>query len=339
MTVIVVVYNAGDHLARCLASLEAQTFGAFEAIVCDNASTDGAFETARASATDPRFRFHVFGSNLGFAAANNRAAGMARGLWLALLNPDAIAAPDWLERLLAAARRHPDCDVFASLQLDAADPGRMDGAGDVLSAWGVPWRGGFGHRRVALAEGECFSACGAAAFYRAERFRVLSGFAETFFCFCEDVDLGFRHRLAGGHAIFVPDAVVQHWGGASTGRRSDFAIYHGARNRLWTFLRCMPGALLVALLLPHLAATLILLVLAAPRGGAAAFLRGIKDAVAALPAILAERRRIQATRCASPWGIAAALTWSLLAAIRRAPSIRPLVRDGTVSRRQPAPRI
>jgi N-acetylglucosaminyl-diphospho-decaprenol L-rhamnosyltransferase len=336
VTVIVVVHDAGAHLARCLASLEVQSFGAFEAIVCDNASADGAFEAARASTNDPRFRFHAFGSNRGFAAANNRAAEMARGRWLALLNPDAIAAPDWLERLLDAARRHADIDAFASLQLDAADPTRFDGAGDVLSAWGVPWRGGFGQSRLPLPEGECFSACGAAAFYRTERFHTLGGFAEDFFCFCEDVDLGFRHRLAGGRTVFVSDAVVQHWGGASTGRRSDFAIYHGARNRLWTFLRCMPGALLAALLLPHLAATLILLAQAVLRGGRASFLRGIKDAVAELPAILSDRRRIQATRRASLPAIAGALTWSPLAAIRRAPSIRPLASRVAVSERQPA---
>ena len=338
VTVIVVVHNAGAHLTRCLAALRAQTVTAFEAIVCDNASTDGAFEAAHSTVTDPRLRFAAFDTNLGFAAANNRAAAMARGAWLALLNPDAIPAPDWLEHLLAAARRHPHIDAFASLQLDAGDPNRLDGAGDALSAWGVPWRGGFGQRRTPIAEGECFSACGAAAFYRAERFRALGGFAEAFFCFCEDVELGFRHRLAGGRAVLVADAVVHHWGGASAGRRSSFAVYHGARNRLWLFLRCMPGPLLVLLLLPHLAATAVLLALATLRGEGGAFLRGLIDAVRRLPATWAERRRIQTGRQASLAAIAGALVWSPLAAMRRAPAIRPIDCAAGAPERQSAAR-
>ncbi|WP_368744674.1 glycosyltransferase family 2 protein [Desertibaculum subflavum] len=331
MTVIVVVHNAGAHLARCLAALEAQTFGGFEAIVCDNASTDGAFAAARGASTDPRLRFVPMGGNLGFAAANNRAAAAARGTWLALLNPDAIPAPDWLERLLAATKRHADVDAFASLQLDAADPARLDGAGDALSAWGIPWRGGFGQRLQPFREAECFSACAAAALYRTERFRALDGFAEAFFCFCEDVDFGFRLRLAGGKSVLVPDAIVRHWGGASAGRRSDFAVYHGARNRLWLLLRCMPMPLLAVMLTPHVAATLALLAAAALRGRAPAFLRGLRDACAGLPQRWAERRHIQAARRVPAGAIAAALVWSPLKAIRRAPALW--------SPREPAPRI
>lgn len=338
MTVIVVVHNAGAHLAHCLAALEAQTLGAFEAIVCDNASTDGAFAAARATATDPRLRFEPMGANLGFAGANNRAAAGARGAWLALLNPDAIPAPDWLERLVAATRRHADADAFASLQLDAADPTRLDGAGDALSAWGIPWRGGFGQRPGPLAEAECFSACAAAALYRAERFRALGGFAEAFFCFCEDVDLGFRLRLIGGRCVLVPDAVVRHWGGASTGRRSDFAVYHGARNRLWLFLRCMPMPLLAVLLMPHLAATIALLVSAALRGQAPAFVRGLRDACARLPQVWSERRRIQAARQVKVRTIAAALAWSPLKAIRRTPVLWP-PDAAAIPRQGPAARI
>jgi GT2 family glycosyltransferase len=338
VTVIVVAHNAGGHLAPCLMALQAQTLGDFEAMVCDNASTDGAFDAARAANADPRFRFEAFGANLGFAAANNHAAAEARGRWLALLNPDAVPAPDWLERLIAATGRHPTVDAFASLQLDAADASRLDGAGDALSAWGIPWRGGFGRRRLPIAEGECFSACGAAAFYRAERFRALGGFAEPFFCFCEDVDLGFRHRLAGGRAVLVSDAIVLHWGGASAGRRSAFAIYHGARNRLWLFLRCMPAPLLALMLLPHLVATALLLGLAALRGEAPAFARGIVDGIKRLPQIWVERRMVQAARRASLADIAGALVWSPLRAIRRAPSIRPRGGAAPGSEQRPAMR-
>src|SRR5260221_12652008 len=96
VSVIVVNYNGDAYLDRCLEALRAQTFGDFEAIIVDNGSRDGSFERAGARSTDTRFRFLPFGENLGFAAANNRAAREARGTWLALPNPDAFAAPGWV---------------------------------------------------------------------------------------------------------------------------------------------------------------------------------------------------------------------------------------------------
>jgi len=317
VSVLVVVYDAGPHLARCLAALEAQTRTDFEVIVWDNASADGAFAAAKAANADPRFRFIAAGANLGFAAGNNRAAEAAGAPWLALLNPDAFAAPDWIERLLEAADRHPGTEAFACLQLDAGDPSCLDGLGDVLSAAGIPWRGAHGQAAGRIEAGEVFSACGAAALYRASRFRELGGFAEAFFCFCEDVDLGFRHRLLGGRCRLVPEAVVAHVGGASAGRRSAFAVYHGARNRLWLQFRCMPAALFWPLLPAHLLATAILFLQAALGGQGGAFARGLRDALAALPRLRAERRAIQAARRAPLAAIARALSWSPRAALRR----------------------
>lgn len=113
VVVVVVNYNGGAMLAACLDSLRRQTWRAFRAVVVDNASTDGS-----ADVVAERFaEFELIRSpiNLGFAAGNNvalRALGSAR--WVALLNPDAVARDDWLERLLEAAARAPDCSMFGS---------------------------------------------------------------------------------------------------------------------------------------------------------------------------------------------------------------------------------
>ena len=99
---------------------------------------------------------------------------------------------------------------------------------------------------------EVFAACAAAALYRRDAFEALGGFEERFFCYYEDVDLGFRLRLAGGRCVLEPRAIVRHVGSASSGQVSGFAEYHGTRNRLWTFLRDMPTALMpIALPAPH----------------------------------------------------------------------------------------
>jgi GT2 family glycosyltransferase len=321
VSVLIVNYNSGAWLARCLAALCRQSLAAFEAIVVDNASRDDSLMRARAAIDDPRIRFEALGDNLGFAAGNNRAARSARAPLLATLNPDAIPAPDWLERLLAAADAHPDVAMFGSTQRAAGDPTRFDGIGDAYFALGLPWRGGFGRAlRPLPPRFESFAPCAAAALYRRDGFAALGGFDERYFCYVEDVDLAFRWRLAGGRALQVGDAVVDHAGGASAGAAATgFAAYHGARNLIWTFVKNMPAPLFWPLLPGHVALVALLLLRAAAVGELAAVWRGVVHAVAALPEIWAARRRAQAARRASAWRIAAALNWAPWRLIDRMP--------------------
>jgi GT2 family glycosyltransferase len=289
-----VAYQSGPVLGRCLAALRCQTFADFEVLLVDNGSTDGA--ALAAAQADPLIRFLPSEENLGFAAGNNRAADVAMGAWLALLNPDAFPEPEWLEQLLAAARRHPDVNCFASLQLDAADPLRMDGAGDVMTSAGIPYRGGYGLAARRVREGEVFSACGAAMLIRRETFQTLGGFDARFFCYCEDVDLGYRLRLSGERTILVPKARVAHVGSSTLGVRSRFAVFHGSRNRVWTFVKNTPPVLFWLSLPLHIGVTAGLTLLSLKRGLALTTLRGIIAALRDLAPVLAQRRALQAHR-------------------------------------------
>ncbi len=297
ISVIIVSYESGPTLERCLAGLKAQTFTDFEILLVDNASTDGAPQAAVAA--DPAIRFLEPGSNLGFAAGNNLAVKQARGRWLALLNPDAYPEPGWLAALMDGAARHPDVQSFASLQTSADDPAVLDGAGDNMTSAGIPFRGGYGRKLPAnLPEGEVFSSCGAAMLIDRALFTDLGGFDERFFCYCEDVDLGYRLRLTGRTTLLLPDARVAHVGSASTGVRSDFAIFHGSRNRVWTFIKNTPPLLLWLTTPLHVAVTGALLLLHLRRGDAGPAVRGIRAALAqpALGAVLTDRKAVQARR-------------------------------------------
>ena len=180
ITVIIVNYNSGNRLERCLKCLEVSTEPDFEVIVVDNASSDGSHEAA--SEYGKEIDLIVLEKNTGFAAANNFAAKRARGEWLAFLNPDAYAEPAWLSELMNAAERYPRADAFGSTQLIAADPGRLDGAGDAYHVFGIPYRGHHGLPATpAPDDEECFAPCAAAAMYRRSVFLALGGFAEHFF--------------------------------------------------------------------------------------------------------------------------------------------------------------
>jgi N-acetylglucosaminyl-diphospho-decaprenol L-rhamnosyltransferase len=319
ITVIVLNYNAGAYLRDCVSALAAQTFINFRAIIADNGSTDSSFDNARSVLDDPRFSFVEFGINHGFARGNNLAVELVETPLLALLNPDAIPEPGWLAAMDRAQRAYPDADSFGSLQLDLNDRSRLDGAGDNYLALGVPWRGGHGRDAAATPPfGAVFSACAAAALYRTVAFREVGGFDEDFFCYVEDVDLGFRLRLRGGACLQIPDAVVAHAGGVSSGsKRSDFAVYHGTRNMIWTFVKNMPGPLFWLLAPGHILVLCVLLLKASLRGEGGQIYGAIRDAVCGLRGAWAKRRKVQATRTASLSRIAAMLTWNIFAYFRK----------------------
>ena len=312
VSLIVVVYESGPTLERCLACVTGQTFTDYEIVLVDNASSDRVAQAA--AAADPAIRLIENADNRGFAAAVNQGARAARGRWLALLNPDAFAAPDWLATLVAAAEANPEVGCFSSRQLMDDDPMRLDGLGDVMSLAGYPFRGGFGHRDPGpLAPGWVFSACGGAMLIGRDLFQRLGGFDERLFCYCEDVDLGYRLRLIGQPTLLVPDAVVRHVGSASTGgRRSDFAVFHGTRNRLWVFVKNTPPVLFWLTLPLHITATLVLFARHATRGEIAAPVRGLAAGLRHLSVAIEARREAQATRTASSWQIARAMTWNPL---------------------------
>ena len=322
VSVLIVAYESGDHLHHCLAALGAQTFTDFEILMVDNASTDGAPQAA--ARAFPQVRLIEAGLNLGFAAGNNLAAAQASGDWLALINPDAFPAPDWLERLVAATRDHPSIKAFGCRQDMDDNTGRLDGMGDVMSLPGFPYRGGYGLPDPGpVAGGEIFSTCGGAMLIDRATFLGLGGFDERLFCYCEDVDLGYRMRLAGLASRVVPDAVIRHVGSASTGGpRSDFAMFHGSRNRIWVFIKNTPPILFWLTLPLHVLTTLALFARHASRGELAAPLRGARAALAGLPMILAARRETQAHRLATSWDIARAMTWNPLDLLQRRVVIR-----------------
>lgn len=136
----------------------------------------------------------VFDVNCGFAAANNRAIVTCDTDFAALLNPDAFPVPDCLEHLMAAAISNPGVAAFSSLQLFADISNKIDGMGDSYRMSGC-----FGVRNTGFCCCQLLkrsAPCSAPERYRLDALLEVGEFDEDFFCFVEDVDLGFRLRLA-----------------------------------------------------------------------------------------------------------------------------------------------
>jgi GT2 family glycosyltransferase len=234
---------------------------------------------------------------MGFAAANNRAFELCRECeYVALLNPDAFPEPGWLEALARAAAETPRAASFASCMLKADDPQVLDGTGDAYHVSGLVWRIGHGEPRRESARKEVFAACAAAALYRLSDVQSVGGFDEAYFCYNEDVDLGFRLRLKGRPCLYVPDAVVRHVGSAVTGRHSDFSLFHGHRNLVWTFFKNMPTGLLLRFVWQHLLMTVVSLVVLSIRYRTLSVVRAKWAAVLGMGRVLELRKSVQAGR-------------------------------------------
>jgi GT2 family glycosyltransferase len=299
--VVIVNWNGERFLDRCLSALLAQTVAPHEIILVDNASSDASLTIVQRF---PTVRLLAQNENLGFARGNNLAieAASAESGWIALLNPDAFLEPCWLEALLSAARDYPAFDVFGSKLLNSADPAILDGAGDAYHISGRVWRIGRGERVSFVSEQahEVSSPCAAAAMYRRSALLEVGGFDEDYFCYVEDVDLGFRLRLAGYRCLYVPSSVAHHVGSGTTGgQHSDFAVYHGHRNLVWTYVKDMPGVLFWAFLPLHLVMNLAALLVFTLRGQGGVMFRAKRDAVLGLPKMWAKRRQVQSHRVVS----------------------------------------
>jgi GT2 family glycosyltransferase len=277
VSVIIVNWNTGKYLKRCVLSLSKQIIPPYEVIIVDNASTDSSVSGLEDCC--PNAKVVRLDKNIGFAAANNYAARLVSEEcnWLALLNPDAFPEPDWLSKMLSVAIAHPEYSFFASRLVQAANHEILDGDGDTMHACGLPWRQVHGQSitQGAIKPKEIFSPCAAAALYRRDAFEAVGGFDEDFFCYFEDIDLGFRLRLAGHRCSLVPNAVAYHVGSATTGgQHGDFAVYHGHRNLVWTYVKNMPGVLFWLLLPAHIILNLVTIIWFSLPGATRGYLEG-----------------------------------------------------------------
>lgn len=299
VSVLIVNWNSGEMLRRCLSCLSTQTRQPEIVYVVDNDSSD---DSASCVADYSNCRLLSPGVNLGFAAGNNLALRDCDTEFVVLLNPDAYAEPGWLAALHDAAEANPDCASFGSRQLVAERPDCLDGIGDVYHVSGLVWRQRHGSRQRPedLQSREIFSPCAAAALYRRSALEIIGYFDEDHFCYLEDVDLGFRMRLAGYRSLYVPDAIVYHEGSATSGgQHSDFALYYGHRNIVWTYVKNMPSVLFWLFLPLHLLLNLVAVLMFSVRGRGLLLTRAKLDALKGLPKMWAKRREIQKGRRAS----------------------------------------
>jgi GT2 family glycosyltransferase len=242
ISVVIVNWNSREHLAACLRSLQTQVDRDFETIVVDNGSTDGSLQML--ADEFGWVKTVQTGQNLGFAEGANRGIEASQSPWVATLNNDTIVDRHWIEALRGAVAGCDDRLGMIQCRLVLrATPDRTNSTGVLL------FRDGGARDRdfdVPIRPDdrceEVFCPTAGAALYRRamlDGIKLPTGyFDRTFFMYCEDVDLGWRARIAGWSAVYLPDAIVAHEFQASSRKhKNHFVSLHSKRNRLRMLLK------------------------------------------------------------------------------------------------------
>ncbi len=249
VSIIVVNWNGARFIKDCLASLQQQTWKNREFILVDNGSTDGSTQFIREWVQRvPDAQAIYLPRNAGFCKANNLAFKKARGEWIALLNNDAVAEPNWVEELVRRGDLARRIGMLGGKILFIEPEGIIDKAGHLIY-WDGQNRGrGTMEPDVGQydKEEEILWPDACAALYHRQLFDETGGFDEAFFAFGDDADLGMRARLLGWSAWYVPTAVVHHRHSATAGAYSPWKVMLVERNRLLLAVKNFPLTLLLS---------------------------------------------------------------------------------------------
>lgn len=271
-TIIIPNYNGRNYIENCLKSLEKEPA---RILVVDNGSGDGSRELVEEKF--PEVELIALDNNQGFCGAVNRGIAESKTTYVILLNNDTVACPGFVRALEAPLQQDERIFSGAAQMINMKNPRLIDDAGDYYCALGWAFAAGkdkerdaYQHRR------DIFAACGGACIYRRKILSEIGVLDENHFAYLEDIDLGYRARIAGYRNLYIPEARVYHAGSASSGSRYNaFKVDLTARNSVYLIYKNMP-VLQILLNLPLLlAGYLVKTIFFIRKGFGTVYLRGI----------------------------------------------------------------
>lgn len=203
---VVVTYREVPLTLEAIASLKRQTAPVAEIVVVDNDPERSMREPLAAAYPDVEL---LELDNPGHAVGCNRGAERLSADVLVFLDPDAVLAPDALERLLAALEDQPRA-ALASPQMLFADRPTVNAGDNPVHLMGLSWCGRYDEPAESGPPRTVLTTSGACHVVRADAFREVGGYCEDYFVLYDDPDLCWRLWIAGHEVVFVPDARGTH---------------------------------------------------------------------------------------------------------------------------------
>jgi N-acetylglucosaminyl-diphospho-decaprenol L-rhamnosyltransferase len=247
LDVVIVNWNSGSHLRRCLETVESSVRDAFEfgrVVVVDNASTDSSLS----GLSFPGIPFMMVqnSENRGFAAACNQGAGGSQADYLLFLNPDVRLETESLGKVIHFMEQPANARfAICSIQLFDSEQrisrtcarfptpksliGQMLGLDRIFPRW-VP--GHFLPYPDHLQSKEVDQVIGAFFVVRRKVFESLSGFDARFFVYFEDMDLSYRAFRSGWYSYYLTSSWAHHKGGGCSEQVRALRLYYSLKSRI-----------------------------------------------------------------------------------------------------------
>jgi len=226
VSIVILTYNSGRFIKRCLESVLNTYYPNFEVILVDNASTDGSIKLIQSLCEKNPASTHSIKviknkKNLGFAEGNNVGIRSAKGKFVALLNPDTEVDPNWLDESIKVVENCSIIGIAQSMLLKMDKDNRIQHAGlFIIDYCGWTWKfykeGMYSEFLKRCSKPIVISSSAAAAMIiRRDLLKEIGLFDPKFFIYFEDVDLSWRAWLRGYKVVLAPKSVVYHFGGGS----------------------------------------------------------------------------------------------------------------------------
>lgn len=239
VSIIIVNWNHGHLLNRCLDSLLAQEYNHYDINIVDNGSQDGSPEMLTKEYHD--INLWSFPNNQGFSKAFNRGVKQTTGELVLSLNPDVFVKKGFLSEMVKAIHQDERVGIVSAKLLRFDDPTILDSTGLFINRYRRPYDRGQGEIDKGQYDKslQVFGACGAAALYRRAMLVDIAVddeyFDEDFFTYYEDADLAWRAQLRGWQGRYAPRAVATHvrgWGDTFRKRNNSSKDHYGPRLAL-----------------------------------------------------------------------------------------------------------
>lgn len=241
--IVIPAFKAGDELAFCLNSLKVMTYPNWRLVVVNNSPGDnteqvvhGIFPEALVIQND---------HNAGYAGGSNRGWEELKNdcRYLAIVTQDIVVTPNWLEPIIDYMQTHEDVGAAQSAVFQSPDTDTINTVGNHINFLGFGYADGEGMKpsedprlaKLLTAPHEVTYASGAALVVRTTAIAKVGLFQSHYFMYHEDLDLGWRLRMAGYRSMLIPESRVYH--------RYDFyrstaiKYEYGERNRLLCLLQ------------------------------------------------------------------------------------------------------
>lgn len=222
VSIIIVTYNGSQFIARCIDSLQQQTYPkkCYSITIVDNASRDNTVDIVEKILKNAsNIALIKNKENNGFGAANNIGIRSVHDVdYVVLLNQDTWVEEDWLEQLVNAMEKnsHAGCCGAAEHPYETT-----------LS---IPRE-----KKASITTG-CWVGAGS-MIIRKKALDVAGLFEEIYFMYAEDMDLTWRVQLTGYISLRNNNAIWHHHGRKRNDQTIGWRVYYAWRNRIFLLIK------------------------------------------------------------------------------------------------------